>query len=350
MHLNDNLRRVVTSPITEAYGWVEGRGVSSATARGDASEEDATALLDVSQAVPGYPPPRELREHVAEMARRDDAHGYTEQLGLAALRQELAGRVSRLYDAAVPKDTGQLGITARCNQDFCLVVSALAAPGDEVVLPAPYYFNHDMWLRAQGVVPVYLPCDAAQQPRLELLPELLGARTRALVLVTPNNPTGAVYSEALLQRVFALCADAGIALVVDETYRDFLPGGHREARADASATGAAAAVSSAPGPAAEAPHGLFRDPRWDRTLVQLYSFSKVYCLAGYRVGAIVGSPALLEQVAKVMDCVAICPPRLAQEAALYGLRHLDSWVSSNRDEMAARLEAFHAALDAAPGG
>jgi aspartate/methionine/tyrosine aminotransferase len=337
--LNQDLRGVATSPITEAYSWVAGRSVTSGPGSQDRGE-----FFDVSQAVPGYPPAVALREHIARIAQRDDVHGYTDQLGMAALRGEFAQTTTRLYGAeAQPIEAQQVGITAGCNQAFCLVIAALAAPGDEVVLPVPYYFNHDMWLRAQGIRPVYLACDAGQRPRLEELREKLTARTRALVLVTPNNPTGAVYPSAWLEQAFELCAEAGIVLVLDETYRDFLTA-PSEGQAEPF-LGVAAGPLDTEEPVGPRPHRLFQRD-WSGTLVQLYSFSKVYCLAGHRVGAIVGSTELLEQVAKVMDCVAICPPRLGQEAALFGLRQLQGWVAENRQKMAARLQLFRGELDA----
>src|SRR5262249_27527123 len=149
--------------------------------------------------------------------------------------------------------------------------------------------------------------------------ERITSKTRAIALVSPSNPTGAVYSPAALKTFYDLAKSRGIALILDETYRDFLPG-------------------DAP------PHDLFQDPAWPDTLVHLYSFSKVFCLTGYRVGAAVCSPALGAEIAKAMDCLIICAPRIAQEAALFGLRHLDAWRASNTTLMHERLQALKSAF------
>jgi aspartate/methionine/tyrosine aminotransferase len=137
------------------------------------------------------------------------------------------------------------------------------------------------------------------------------------VLVTPNNPTGAVYPAEIIAQFYDLARRRGLALVLDETYRDFLPDD---------------------GP----PHGVFGEGDWRDHLVQLYSFSKVYCLTGYRVGSIIAGPALSAEVA--MDTIAICAPRLGQLAALYGLQHLGAWRHKNTALMRARLQALRVGL------
>jgi len=170
-------------------------------------------------------------------------------------------------------------------------------------------------------VPIYLPAGEDLLPRPAEIARRITRRTRAIVLVTPNNPTGAVYPPELIARCYELAELAGVALVVDETYRDF---------------------RASPAPA----HDLFERPGWEQTLVHLDSFSKVFCLAGYRVGAIAAGEPLLHQVAKLMDCVAICPPRLGQEAALFGLERLAEWRETNRQRMNRRVDGFRQALAA----
>jgi aspartate/methionine/tyrosine aminotransferase len=210
---------------------------------------------------------------------------------------------------------------AGCNQAFFNVMVALAGSGDEVILPAPWYFNHQMTLQMLGVTVVPLPFrpDRGGVPDPADLRPLLSSRTRAIVLVSPNNPTGAVYPPEVVEQVFALAREAGCALVVDETYRDFLPAG-------------------------QTPHRLFARRDWRDTLIHLYSFSKVYCLTGYRVGAVLCGSTVRDALEKVTDCVQICAPRLGQEAAFYGIGHLDAWRQGNADIMAGRADALRRAF------
>ena len=303
-HVNPRVRAVAAPPIPEAQSWVRGR-----------SFPPSKPLLDLAQAVPSYPPAEALQAHVASLAHRPDTSLYTEILGLPHLRQKLAEAMSAAYGTAI--GAAQVGITAGCNQAFCLALAALAGPGDEVLMPIPYYFNYQMWLEMQGVRVVHLPLreerGAVPDPA-DAMP-LVSARTRAIVLVTPNNPTGAVYPAELIAAFYDLASARGLALVLDETYRDF--------RSD-----------EAP------PHDLFQRADWPAVLVQLYSFSKGYSLTGYRVGSLIAGPRLLEEVAKIMDCVAICAPRIGQEAAAFGLDHLGPWRREKRLLMTRRLHAL----------
>lgn len=301
--LNPNMVATEPPPVMEARRWIE--GVTFPPER---------PLLNMSQAAPVDPPAEALRRAIAEAALADPgAHLYGPVLGLPELREELAARWSAGYGGRIGAD--EVAITSGCNQAFCAAMATLAAPGDEVLLPTPWYFNHKMWLDMAGVRAVPL------SPGPELLPDPAEAerqitdRTRAIVLVTPNNPGGVEYPADLVHAFRDLARAKDIALVVDETYRDF---------------------DSRPG----APHDLFADPDWDDTLIHLYSFSKAYRLTGHRVGAMVASARRLGQVEKFLDTVAICPGQLGQRAALWGLRNLEQWLAGERSEILDRRAAM----------
>jgi aspartate/methionine/tyrosine aminotransferase len=234
-------------------------------------------------------------------------------LGLPELRAEVAAQWAATYGGAIRAD--QVCITSGCNQAFTAALDTLTAEGDEVILPIPYYFNHRMWLDMSGVVTVPLQTGPGLIPSATDAASLITSRTRAIVLVSPNNPGGVEYPAETLRAFYDLCKTRGIALVVDETYRDF-----------DSRTGA--------------PHDLFTDPDWPTTLIQLYSFSKAYRLTGHRVGAMVASPARLAEVEKFLDTVAICPNQLAQRAALWGMRNLGQWLAGERAEILDRRAAI----------
>jgi aspartate/methionine/tyrosine aminotransferase len=305
---NPWLAAVEPSPIGETRRWV-----SSRTFPAD------KPLIDLSQAVPGYPPAMELRRHLGELLLDPAMHGYTPILGLPALREHYAAHLSSFYGTSLT--AGEVGITSGCNQAFCLALMTLARAGDQVILPRPHYFNHDMWMRMQGVEPVPLDFrpNSGAVPSAEDAAKLIGPKTRAIVLISPNNPTGAVYPRETIHAFYELAKKHGIALILDETYKDFLPEGQR-------------------------PHDLFNDPDWRRTLVHLYSFSKVFALTGYRVGGVTAGTKLMAEIEKAMDCVSICPPRLGQEAALYGLKNLLPWARKNTQGLKARADMLQAGL------
>ncbi|MDX2484602.1 MAG: aminotransferase [Pseudodonghicola sp.] len=300
---NARTKASFAAPIVAARKWLD--GVTFAPER---------PLINVSQAAPLAPPPDSLRHAMAEFVQyRTEAHLYGPVLGMPELRAALAERTGRIYGGAVRAE--QVAITSGCNQAFAAAIAATTAEGDSVIVPTPWYFNHKMWLDMAGVESVPLPIGADLFPDPDRAAALITERTRAIVLITPNNPTGAEYPAELLQAFYELAQARGIKLIVDETYRDF----HSQ-------TGA--------------PHDLFADPDWDRTLIHLYSFSKAYRLTGHRVGAMLGAPDLLDEAEKFIDCVTICPSQVGQYAALKGIETLDQWLASERDEILDRRAAI----------
>ena len=290
-------------PVMEARRWLD--GVTFTKDR---------PLINVSQAAPVDPPPAALRQAIADVALNEpEAHLYGPVLGLPELRAEIAGQWTAAYGGEVRAE--QVCITSGCNQAFTAAIDTLCTDGDEVILPIPYYFNHRMWLDMSGVTTVCLPTRAGLIPDAEDAAALITPRTRAIVLVSPNNPAGVEYPAETLRAFYDLCKARGIALIVDETYRDF------DARSGA-------------------PHDLFTEADWDQTLIQLYSFSKAYRLTGHRVGAMVASPARLAEVEKFLDTVAICPNQIGQRAALWGMRNLGQWLAGERHEILDRRAAI----------
>ncbi len=301
--LNPAMAATDAPPVMEARRWLQ--GVQFPADR---------PLINVSQAAPTQPPPLALLQAIAEAALTDDAaHLYGPVLGLPDLRAEIAAQWSHAYGGRVTAD--QVAITQGCNQAFTAVLATLARAGDEVILPTPWYFNHKMWLDMQGITTVPLDTGASLIPDAGTAASLITSRTRAIVLVSPNNPGGVEYPAQTLAAFRDLARAHKLALIVDETYRDF---DSRSGR----------------------PHDLFTDPDWSDTLIQLYSFSKAYRLTGHRVGAVTGSARRLAQVEKFLDTVAICPSQLGQIAALWGMRNLGPWLAGERDQILSRRAAM----------
>ena len=282
-------------------------------------------MIDLSQAVPGTPPPEAFLERLGAAAATADATRYGSILGDMVLREAHAAETARLYGGAVTAQN--VVITAGCNMAFVIAMMALAKAGDAIILPSPWYFNHKMTLDMLGIETRVLPCRAENGfvPVPADIAGLIDERVRALVLISPNNPTGAVYPPEVLAAARDLCRKRRIALVLDETYRDFLPEG--QARS----------------------HALFTDPDWADTLIQLYSFSKAHAIPGHRLGAMIAAPAFLTEVAKVLDSVQICPARPAQPVVSWAIAALADWREEQRAELARRAGVCRAIFDAAPG-
>ncbi len=226
MRLSPRTVHEIDSPIGTAYALLDRRG----------KERE---LLDLAQAAPQYPTAPEVIEHIVSVARHPHGGDYVEIAGLPHLREAFAAELSGGYRGPVRPE--QVVITAGCNQAFCLVASALADPGEEIVLTLPYYFNHDMWLRMNGITPVYLEPGRDLVPTPAAAEAVLTPRTRAIVLVTPGNPSGVTVEPDRIASLADVARRHDIALILDETYRSF-----RDTD--------------------EPPHALFTDPEWTRTL------------------------------------------------------------------------------------
>ena len=281
-------------------------------------------MLDLCQAVPGYPPHPEMLERLAAAARDPASAKYGLINGDLALREAYAAQVSETYGGSVRPD--QVAITAGCNQAFFLALMTIARAGDTVLLPTPWFWNHQQTCAMLGIDARALPCDAGRgfAPDPERAKAMLDPSVRAIALITPNNPTGAVYSPATIAAFAALCRRSGIWLILDETYRDFLPAGQDRA------------------------HELFTEPSWADCVIQLYSFSKAYCVPGHRLGAIAAGEALVQQFMKVLDCLHICPQRAGQAALCWAIDALPEWRAANRHRINTRAAAVQQAFERLP--
>jgi aspartate/methionine/tyrosine aminotransferase len=281
-------------------------------------------LIDLSQAVPGYPPHPDMLAWLAEMAGSRTYTGYGAIEGEDVLRAAYAAHVSELYGATVT--AANIHITSGANQAFMCLAMAVAGYGDTIAMTNPFYFNQDTTLAMLGIKSTLIACDPERSflPDIDAVKAALVPGVKALVLVTPNNPTGAVYPPALLREIFMLCRQNGTWLILDETYRDFLDEG------------------------SGAPHDLLSIPSWEDNLALTYSFSKSYCIPGHRLGAITAGEAVVDQVAKIMDNLQICAPRAPQAAVAKAIPALADWRKDNRAEITTRFEALKDVMSRLP--
>jgi aspartate/methionine/tyrosine aminotransferase len=305
--INPLVRDTASPAILQARAWLE------------SYDGKKGPRIDLSQAAPPYPPPQDLVDRLSEVAGLAETARYGPVPGEYELRKAYAESASQLYETTI--DPMEISITAGCNQAFLIAAMLVAEKGDAVLLPTPWYFNHKMTFDMLGIEVRQVPClsDAFFEPSLPIARTLIDNNVRAIVLVTPNNPTGAVYSPATIEGFAGLCRDHGIWLILDETYRDFLPEGPRK------------------------PHSLF-DDRFRDNIISLYSFSKSLALPGYRLGAMIYPGRIAEHVIKVQDCVQICAARAGQIAVTWALGGLDEWRRNKRQEFSNKARAFRTAM------
>ncbi len=250
--------------------------------------------ISLGQGVVNYGPPVDVAKALQPLREQPALQKYQAVSGLpelvVALREKL-----RQENGITGQAETELMVSAGSNMAFLQAVLAIADPGDEFIRPSPYYFNQEMALTMAGCKPVLVPTDENYQLDLPALEAAITPRTRAIITVSPNNPSGAVYPGSALAAVNALCKARGIYHFSDEAYEYFCYDGARHF--------SAAALPDAQG------HTL-----------SFYSFSKGFGMASWRVGYVLYPAHLFEAMNKVQDTNLICAPVVSQLVALAATR------------------------------
>jgi aspartate/methionine/tyrosine aminotransferase len=277
--------------------------------------------LSLGQGMVHWGPPRAALEAVhTALAQEQDLNPYGAVAGEPELHEALVQWLRRHHQ--INLDDSSLLITAGSNMAFNAIVQVLCDPGDELILPIPWYFNHEMAIRLAGGRPVGVQAGLIPDP--ERLAAAITARTRAIVTVSPNNPSGAVWPPEVLAAINRLCAKHGLLHISDEAYGLF---GH------------GTTPVHSPGSAAGS----------GEHTITLGSLSKSHGMAGWRLGWAVVPRALQADLAKVQDTILICPPRLIQRAAIGALSVGAGWCQERMVNLAARRLRVLAALNQADG-
>jgi aspartate/methionine/tyrosine aminotransferase len=303
MQISSLVTKVHFPPISEVKRWLAERPA------------DGQELIDLCQAVPDYPPASALTEHLSGLLQDPLMSKYSPDEGLPEVREALCGYYRRKYGAEL--SPANLCLTIGASQAFWLAMVTLCRAGDEVLVQTPYYFDHPMALDILGIRGVYAPFVEAEGglPNPATIESLITQKTRAILVVSPSNPTGAIASPETVRELFDVARRLNIALILDETYNEFIPGGIR-------------------------PHDLFRDPSWGNSFVHIASFGKTFALTGYRAGLLAASEEFIYHALKAQDTMAVCQPRITQHAVKFGVENLDDWVATNREMMTRRHDLF----------
>ena len=244
--------------------------------------------ISLGQGVVHYPPPAAALDAARRALPDPETHAYQDGAGQPALLDAIGEKLRR--DNGIETGRGnRVMVTAGGNMAFVHTILGITEPGDEVILPVPFYFNHEMAIDMAGCTTVRVPTDDRYQLDLDAIRRAITPRTRAIVTVTPNNPTGAVYPESSLRAVNRLCRERGLYHISDEVYEYFTYGD-----------------------ATHVSPGAF-DGATDHT-ISLFSLSKSHGFAGWRIGYMVYPEGLADSIAKVQDTVLVCPTVISQVA------------------------------------
>ena len=246
--------------------------------------------ISLGQGVVYYGPPSQAFSKVQECFGDDANHKYGAVHGESSLCRTISKKLSVENQLEI-NAKNRIVVTAGSNMGFYNAILAVADRGDEIILQSPYYFNHEMAVTMAGCQPVLVNTDADFHWNVAKVARAITGKTKAIVTISPNNPTGAVYSQATLQAINGLCREHGIYHISDEAYEHFSFDGNRH---------------FSPGSMLDVA---------DYT-ISLYSLSKSYGFASWRIGYMVIPGRLYEAVRKIQDTILICPPVVSQFAAL----------------------------------
>lgn len=245
--------------------------------------------ISLAQGVVSYPPPAAALESLSTFASDVSNHLYGSSIGQADLLSLIKEKLE--LENHIKSDlTDRVIVTAGANMAFLTALFAIIDSDDEVILPTPYYFNHEMAIKMLDASPVLVPTDAHFQLDIDQIKAAITDRTRAIVTISPNNPSGVMYPREVLGQINRLCRDRGLYHICDEAYEYFTYGENTHF----------SPLSS--------PDSV------DHT-IGIYSLSKAYGFASWRVGYMVIPPQLLLPIMKVQDTNLICNSLIAQHAA-----------------------------------
>ena len=255
--------------------------------------QQVPGTISLGQGIVHYGPPQPAMDAVRAALSETATHAYQDGAGLPALVERLGSKL-RDENGIDVRGGSRVMVTAGANMAFMHAVFAITEPGDEIILNVPFYFNHEMAIQMAGCTAVGVATDERYQPRLDALRAAITNRTRAIVTVSPNNPSGAVFGEAVLHDVNALCREHGLYHIADDVYEYFTYGSARHVSA-----------------------GSFSGA--DRYTISMFSLSKAYGFAGWRVGYVTYPEHLASAMAKSQDTILVCATVAAQVGAIAAL-------------------------------
>jgi len=280
------------------------------------------SIITFSIGEPDFPTPRPIVE-ACEQALREGKTRYTSTNGIAALREAVCGKLQK--DNGLRYAPEQICISSGAKQALSNAVYALCDEGDEVLIPTPCYVSYVEIVKLAGGVPVLVPTNADFSLNAENIRKAITPRTKLILLNSPNNPTGAVYSRTSLEELGGIAEENDLYVVSDEVYEKLVYDGAEHV--------SIASVS---------------DAMYGRTVV-VNGFSKAYAMTGWRLGYTASSLAVSRACNAFQGHMTSCPVSFVQVAALKAFTGCGDAVEQMRKAFEERRDYMHARLNAMPG-
>jgi aminotransferase len=283
---------------------------------------DVDDPVSLSWAKPVHGTPDHINAAAIETIQKDLCSGYSPGLGLPELREAIATKLRR--DNNMPVQSDEVLVTVGAIEGITAALAAVVDPGDEVLLPSPNYSTHTEQVRMLSGKPVFVPCieEESFRPDAAALRAAVTDRTKAILLSTPCNPTGTVFSEADLRAIGDLALEYDLTVIIDEAYEYFI--------FDDAVHFSLASVRE------------YRD-----NVISVFTVTKTYAMTGWRIGYVHARSDLIFEMNKAHNCMAICAPVVSQYASVAAINGPQDCVEDfrlkylrNRDRVCERLDAL----------
>jgi aspartate aminotransferase len=294
------------------------------TSKAKALRAEGKPVIGFGAGEPDFPTPDHVVEAAAAAVRDPRNHKYSPAAGLPELRAAVAARMS---DGGVPTEAADVLITNGGKQAVYSAFATLMGPGDEVLLPAPYWVSYPEAIHLAGATPVIVSTgiDAGFKVTPDLLESHRTEATKALVFVSPSNPTGAVYSADEVRAIGAWAAEHGVWVLTDEIYDHLVYG-------DATFTSMPAVV-----------------PEVRDRCVVLNGVAKTYAMTGWRVGWMAGPSAVITAASNLQSHLCSNVANVSQMAALAAITGPTEPVEAMHEAFDRRRRTMHRMLNEIPG-
>ncbi|MCM8813823.1 MAG: pyridoxal phosphate-dependent aminotransferase [Candidatus Omnitrophica bacterium] len=304
-----NLRSSPTLAVTSKANQLKAQGVD---------------VVSFGAGEPDFDTPQHIKD-AAVQALQKGLTKYTPTAGIPALKQAIVEKFKK--ENSLTYDPAQILVSSGAKHSLYNIFQVICDPGDEIIIPAPYWVSYPEMVELCGGFSVFLSTD--ERAGFKITPaqlrESFTAKTKALVLNSPSNPTGGVYTRAELEAIAALCVQQGIYIISDEIYEKLVYDGQEH-------------VSIA----------AFNQHVYELTFT-VNGLSKAYSMTGWRIGYLGGPKAAVEKMSNLQDHSTSCPNSIAQHAALAAFSGGDAFVQAMRQEYLKRRDYLVERLGAVAG-
>ncbi|MBT9317061.1 pyridoxal phosphate-dependent aminotransferase [Leptothoe spongobia TAU-MAC 1115] len=270
--------------------------------------------IPLDQGVVSYSPPNTAIAAIQDFLAHPQEHKYQATIGIPKLLSGIQKKLRQDNQINIGDDNC-IVVAAGSNMGFLNAILAITHAGDEIILNTPYYFNHEMAIGMINCHPVPVQTDDNYHPQIDELRKAITPKTKAIVTISPNNPTGVVYDASTLREINKICQETGIYHISDEAYEYFT---YNQVKHTSPAS---------------FPHSTPHT-------ISLFSLSKTYGFASWRIGYMVIPKKLLPPILKIQDTNLICPPVISQYAALGALSADDNYLSEHVSAIAKVRESI----------